>query len=58
MREASAGDIPEILDLFEAQRARSAAAGHTQLMGERLIALDLYLATFEIVPAAAIAVRQ
>lgn len=38
--------VIEILQLLEAQRARSAAAGYAYILGDRLTALDLYLATF------------
>ncbi len=36
----------EILALFDAELARSRAAGHRYLLGPRLTALDIYLATF------------
>jgi glutathione S-transferase len=36
----------QILALFDAELARSHAAGHRYLMGERLTALDIYLATY------------
>jgi len=38
--------LREILRLFDAELARSRAAGHRYLMGPRLTALDIYLATF------------
>lgn len=44
--QAARTRVLEVLQLFEAQRARSSAAGHAYLMGDRLTALDLYLATF------------
>jgi glutathione S-transferase len=36
----------EILALFDAELARSRAAGHSYLLGAHLTALDIYLATF------------
>ena len=38
--------IVEVLQLLDAELARSRAAGHAYLLGERLSALDIYLATF------------
>jgi glutathione S-transferase len=43
---AARARVIETMQLLEAERARSAAAGHAYLIGERLTALDLYLATF------------
>jgi len=38
--------LREILRLFDAELARSHGAGHPYLMGARMTALDIYLATF------------
>jgi glutathione S-transferase len=38
--------LREILRLFDGELARSRAAGHRYLMGPRMTALDVYLATF------------
>jgi glutathione S-transferase len=43
---AARARLREILALFDAELARSHAAGHRYLMGARLTALDIYLATF------------
>ena len=43
---ATLGRMREILALFDAELARSRAAGHRYLLGATLTALDIYLATF------------
>jgi glutathione S-transferase len=43
---AALARLREILALFDAELARSRAAGHRYLMGARMTALDIYLATF------------